>query len=197
MASLLQHSAHLGETLVEVLEVAYAKGGSDGIEGLVFIAQVQTVLLLETDHLVQSHALHLLPSYLHHALGDVSTHELFGMEHLSGENGEVARAGSDVEHLLGSVGEEALDGFLAPALVDVPRETMVEGVVGRGDVVKHLLYQLSLISCALIGLDLFLLIHYFLVASHSLTFFSMRAAMSPSSVALSNFSPVMCSKSSM
>ena len=64
MASLLQHSAHLGETLVEVLEVAYAKGGNDGIEGLVFIAQVQTVLLLETDHLVQSHALHLLPSYL-------------------------------------------------------------------------------------------------------------------------------------
>jgi hypothetical protein len=119
----------------------------------------------------------------------------------------------DVEHFLWREGRKPLDCLLAPSLIDIPRESVVQGIVGRGDVIKHLLYQLSLFSCALVGLNLFLFIHYLYItyfcraiyliiyylcaASHSLTFFSMRAAMSPSSVALSNFSPVMCSYSSM
>ena len=40
---------------------------------------------------------------------------------------------------------------------------MVQGIVGRGDVVEHLLYQLALVSCALVGLYLFLLIHLYIV----------------------------------
>ena len=121
---------------------------------------METIFLVEADHSVKSQLFYLLSSYLHHSLRDVCSDEFVGMQHPGGKDGEVAGAGGDVEHFLWREGRKSLDSLLAPSLVDIPRESVVQGVVGRGDVVKHLLYQLTLISCALVGLNLFLLIHY-------------------------------------
>ena len=84
MSALFEYSAHFPESLVQILEVANAEGGGHGVEGVVFVREVEAVFLVEADHVVQSQLLHLLSSYLHHALRDVGTDEFFGMQHLCG-----------------------------------------------------------------------------------------------------------------
>ena len=57
------------------------------------------------------------------------------------------------------MGRQLLDGFLSPSAVDVPGEAMVQLVIGRGDVVEHLLHLYSLLPSLLIRLNHLLLIH--------------------------------------
>ena len=82
--------------------------------------EVQAVFFLEADDVLQIFLFHFLSSDFHHALGYVCSDELLGMQHFGRQNGEVAGAGSDVEHLFWIVALQQPDGFAAPPLVDIP-----------------------------------------------------------------------------
>ena len=100
----------------------------------------------------------ILSAYLHHALADVGTYHAGGLQHLGGQDGEVACACGYIEQRLGLERRQSLDGLAAPTLIDVPRQTVVKLVVGRGDVIKHLLYLRRFFTFA-VWLYLLLFVH--------------------------------------
>ena len=154
-----QHTAHLSQSLLKVGEITDAESGGHGVERVVAERQVKTVLTLETDGGGKTLGTYLAAAYLHHAFRYVGTGHLTRMKHLGGQNGKVAGAGGYVEHRLGMKGFQLSHGTLAPTLVDVPRQTVVQLVVRRGDVVEHALHLLRLLTRCAVGIDLLLLVH--------------------------------------
>ena len=159
MAFWAQDAAHLAQTSLQFLEVSDAESRRDGIEGVVGKRERQAIFFGEGDDVLKMFILHFLLAHTHHALRDVGTNEPVGLQHFCGEDGEVARTGGNVEHLLRPEGLEAADGLATPAAVDVPREAVVQAVVGGRDVVEHLLHLTAFLLAISVWRYLLLLIH--------------------------------------
>ena len=159
MAFGAQDAAHLAQASLQFLEVSDAKSRRDGIEGVVGKRERQAIFFGEGDDVLKMFILHFLLAHTHHALRDVGTDEPVGLQHFCGEDGEVARAGGNVEHLSWPEGLETADGLATPAAVDVPREAVVQAVVGGRDIVEHLLHLTTFLFAISVWRYLLLLIH--------------------------------------
>ena len=97
MAAFGEHAAHLGESFVEVSEVAYAECSRDGLEAVVRVGEVCAVLPFEGYLPFQPHLCHLFPAYVHHALADVTCPDGCCWKDGCCLNGKVARSCCNIE----------------------------------------------------------------------------------------------------
>ena len=116
-----QYAAHFAESCFQLLKVAYAKGSCDGVEGVVGKRHPEAVLLAEGDGVGKTFLLHFLLADAHHPFRDVHTYKTLRTQHLGGEDGKIARTGSNVKYNLRTMRSQLLDGFPTPTAVDVPR----------------------------------------------------------------------------
>ena len=112
------HPIHLREPLLDVLEVADTEGRRHGVERIVGVGQCRAVLLLERDDIRQSRLGYFLLADRHHAGREIGADDLFGVELLGQGDGQVARAGRDVENPARREGAQVGNAFPAPILVD-------------------------------------------------------------------------------
>ncbi len=159
MAFWAQDTAHLAQPSLQFLEVSDAESRSYGIERIIGETERQAIFFGEGDDVLKMRFFHLLLAHTHHALRDVGTDEPVGLQHFCGEDGEVARTGGNVEHLSWPEGLETADGLASPAAVDVPREAVVQAVVGGRDIVEHLLHLTAFLLAISVWRYLLLLIH--------------------------------------
>ena len=141
----------------------------------------------------QSRLSHLCSAYLHHPFGDIAADNRIGMQFSKRLNGQVARTSCHIEYplptLMGRASSKQtfylLDSTSSPQTIDSKRKRMVQPIISGGNVIKHRLHLFMLRTILPVWLYLF--------DSHSVTFFSMRAAISSQDSSFLNFSPVICS----
>src|SRR3712207_7835748 len=68
------------------------------------------------------------------------------VEHLGGQYGKIAGAGRHVKDVPGMKRWQLTDGLAPPIFINIPRQAMVQSVVGMGYVVEHSLYLLTFID---------------------------------------------------
>ena len=100
----------------------------------------------------------LFARHLQHAVGKVDAHKAFGLQHSRSEQGEVAGSRRHVQHALRRIRHQAFDSRAPPAAVNAKRKRMVEQIIGRRNVVEHLLHLLALRLVVVVGLYGFLFV---------------------------------------
>ena len=120
---------------------------------------MHAVFLGERDDVVKVEFLDLAFAHFHHALRYVATDKAVRMKHLGGKNGEVAGAGGNVENFARTVWRNGFYGLASPSLVNIPRQLVIQLVVGGGYAVEHPFHLLSLVAIVVVWLDFFLFVH--------------------------------------
>ena len=166
----LQHAVHLGQTLVQILEIAQSECRDDGVERVVVEAQPCAVFVPEEYVVRESCPGHLMSAYVHHSLAYVAAHDSLRVQTLPCHDGKVARARSYVEHYADALGlvAQMVDGVAPPHAVDAQREYVVEAVVAVGYVVEHALHLAALAAFCSVGLYLLLCVHLLFVSEQVL-----------------------------
>lgn len=152
-AARLEHPEDLAQAFFQVFKIPCTKTHRNRTDAIVFEGKVLGIALHHADQILEAFFLDLFLPHRQHTRRDVQTDDLLGFE-LPRLDGEVPRAGSDVQNDLGFEGFEHTYGFAAPTDIDPHTERMVQEIVAGGDVVEHLrnllLFRLLL---PLIGCD--------------------------------------------
>ena len=119
---------------------------------------MQAVFLGKRDGQSLAQRRQLFARHLQHAVGEVDAHKAFGLQHLRGEQSEVARSRRHVQHALRRIRHQAFDSRAPPAAVNAKRKRMIEQIIRRRNVVEHLLHLLALSLVVVVGLYGFLFV---------------------------------------
>ena len=189
-----------------MLEIAQRESRHHDVERTVGKRQTFAVFTHKPYALGKSRLSHLGAADRHHSFRDVAANDFARTKTPARIDGQIARAGSHIKdaHLSVAIATmcphvgsscplatgtkqllDLIDGTATPPAVDAERQRMVQPIIRGGNVVKHRLHLFMLRAFPAVGLYLF--------DSHSVTFFSMRAAMSSHDSSFWNFSPVICS----
>lgn len=134
-----EDAVHLGETEMEVLEVAYAESDSNRGKSVGGKIKVFAIAMAKFEARVEMTGGSFLAGHGEHVIGYVDANNAGGAV-AKGFDGEVARAAGNIEEKgRGSAVEEA-KGAPPPTFIDTEGEKVVEEVVTGGDAVEHLLY---------------------------------------------------------
>ena len=126
-ASVVQHTPHLAQSLVEIFEVADTKGYTDAVESAIVIRQRLSIGNLQ----LEGQALGLDTSDLKHTLGDVRANDVRTLGSLAGYgDGEVCGTCRDVENSKRIVFIDNLtDGLASPPSIDAQGGEVIEAVI--------------------------------------------------------------------
>ena len=111
---------------------------------------------------MQSFFFDFLSSDSHHSFADVCTDDVLWLDAFGKQQCKIAGSCCNVEDLLRFVFAKSINGSAPPTPVYAKRQSMVQPVVGRRNLVEHALYLL-LFTAFSIGSDRFLLIHLLFV----------------------------------
>ena len=133
-----QHTLHLAVAGKQILEIAHAEGHCHGIETCVGKRQRQAVGHSESDACVKAGASHFVASDGNHAFRQVYARDT-GLGYSPPQrNGQVARAGGNIEYVAGFGSRHHLHHAASPQPVDAKGHGAVHKIIGGGDAVEHL-----------------------------------------------------------
>ena len=140
----LEHPAHLGQGHILVGHVAQAEGHADQVEMVVREREFFGVAHQRGQR--KAMVEQAVAAGAEHGLVDVGVHHAAAGPHLSGKgHGQIARAASDVEHLIALFEVGHLHGIRFPDAVQPHRHQVVHDVVFGCDRVEHATHVFGLV----------------------------------------------------
>jgi hypothetical protein len=133
----LQHPQNLREPLMEVLKIANSKTHGDCVKRIILKWQILAISLQKCDFVSQAFTLQFLAGDLQHTRRNVESRD-HGYPCPTCVDGKVASASGNIKQGLGIVFAQHPHGFSPPSNVDSQAKRVIEKVVARSDVVKHL-----------------------------------------------------------
>ena len=155
----MQYSAHLAQSKLKVRKVPDTESTSHSVEPIVIISELHAVSILEDNDIIQACIVYFLTSNVHHTLTDVAARQFGRMQQPGTFYGKVTRTCSNVENMLWLKRLELFNSLFAPLTVNIPRQTVVQLVVGRSNVVEHLLHLFAFLTVA-VGFYGFLIVRH-------------------------------------
>ena len=133
-----QHAGKLPVPLLYGGEVADAKGARDRIDSLVRQVYVERITDPKSDPISEAGSLHLAYSDSHHLSREIHTGDLRFGAGTRQRNRHVTCAGRHIEDLPRATAGDRLHQHMAPVAVEAERVELIQQVVLRRNVVKHL-----------------------------------------------------------